>query len=993
MAAVVELAAPDENGEHKAPIHLIFYNSFDQRVLLDGLGRHLASVLGATPVYDFITQKAAFDSPLITYLDEELRALKNYPMVSQSLYSVAGYLKFDWDSPKAFRHLFRERLFDFWGKFDAPQSASGETPWYTSRSRFNSQIPLEYAHAAWGELPDPPPPTSDAEDTFSPYRITTLPLLLAFAQRRLEAIEHVSKDFKGNHLTEKTPFNLPDLSTFTDTASTLADALQEFVTIERHVDLAAWKSTRNMAPERRVLTGETLLLRYVEADQDPEVAALNRDAIRRAALYEKYASSYMAANPAATKVVLTKEQKQETSWSLADVPFTFRIESAGTDSDIAEILALTTIRQGEYIVLFPRYTYDTRLPPAQRTPNTPTPKQMLYGTRGRIEAIYIERDPEGKATSSTVILTISQNAASVKGYLYPSYMKEPLQDGALYTIDPDPNDIYGYWCSVVADDLRRLDATGDPSIRNTLYDRITDPISAQVNWGESEAQAQTRFLTGLDALRDAGALHDFEESKRDYIGSHGADPLLLVQGPPGTGKSYSTAFAVFARLQGALAAGRDFRVFVSCKTHAATDVLLENILSAQHHLQKWSEHHPDIFARYFDPRLLTIPLYRIAPRHAKDGITLLPKASEREKGDPYSTDVVSTQPWSVVGGTPGGIYGMIKDRWSNKTLSGHYLCHTLVLDEASQIDLPEACMSALPLDPYGQLIVVGDPRQMPPIVKHNWELERRRTFQQYKAYGSLFDTLLGLTPRPPMIKFSESFRLHADMANFLKEQIYSKDGIDYHSNRHRLLPKHELDDPFVAAVLSPEHPIVVVLHDEAQSQSRNLYEQALVAPILNTLANQGLYNLDLYEGLGVVVPHRAQRGDMQSLFTFLNQYDPITQVIRNSAVDTVERFQGGERTAIIISATESDLDYLLASSDFLYDPRRLTVAISRAKEKLVLVASRSIFSLFSPDEDAFANAQLWKSLLRSTCTALLWEGTVDRHNVQVWGNLSTNQRT
>ena len=72
-------------------------------------------------------------------------------------------------------------------------------------------------------------------------------------------------------------------------------------------------------------------------------------------------------------------------------------------------------------------------------------------------------------------------------------------------------------------------------------------------------------------------------------------------------------------------------------------------------------------------------------------------------------------------------------------------------------------MAALPLEPGGQIIVVGDPRQMPPIVKHDWSSERRRTFQEYKSYQSLFDTLLESRPAPPMIKFAESFRLHADM--------------------------------------------------------------------------------------------------------------------------------------------------------------------------------------------------------------------------------------
>jgi superfamily I DNA and/or RNA helicase len=99
----------------------------------------------------------------------------------------------------------------------------------------------------------------------------------------------------------------------------------------------------------------------------------------------------------------------------------------------------------------------------------------------------------------------------------------------------------------------------------------------------------------------------------------------------------------------------------------------------------------------------------------------------------------------------------------------------------------------------------------------------------------------------------------------------------------------------------------------------------------------------------------------------------------------VERFQVGERTVIMVSATESDQAYLLASSEFLLGPRRLTVALSRAKRKMFLVASRSIFSLFSPEEDVFANALLWKNLLLRTWTALLWEGERAGTRVAVWG--------
>ena len=52
---------------------------------------------------------------------------------------------------------------------------------------------------------------------------------------------------------------------------------------------------------------------------------------------------------------------------------------------------------------------------------------------------------------------------------------------------------------------------------------------------------------------------------------------------------------------------------------------------------------------------------------------------------------------------------------------------------------------------------------------------------------------------------------------------------------------------------------------------------------------------------------------------------------------------------------------------------------------MILVASRSIFSLFSPDEETFTNALMWKNLLLRTCSTLLWEGERVGKRVAVWG--------
>ena len=115
--------------------------------------------------------------------------------------------------------------------------------------------------------------------------------------------------------------------------------------------------------------------------------------------------------------------------------------------------------------------------------------------------------------------------------------------------------------------------------------------------------------------------------------------------------------------------------------------------------------------------------------------------------------------------------------------------------------LPEALTAALALKPGGRLVVVGDHRQMPPIVKHDWETETRRTFRQYQVYASLFDTLR--LQQPPMIQFAESFRLHEAMAEFLREEVYRHDGIPFHSKRKDVLPHHPVGDDLVAAVLRP----------------------------------------------------------------------------------------------------------------------------------------------------------------------------------------------
>ncbi|MCD6030166.1 MAG: superfamily helicase, partial [Thermomicrobiales bacterium] len=619
IRAIAEVAAPDEEGDATAPIHLIFYNQFEQKLLLQALGRHAGEILAATPLYDFITQLAAFDSPVATFLDQEIRELKNYPIVCQSLQAVAAYARphgawFDWNAGEPYREIFRERMFDALGRLDGDGAGGTErTPWYTRRSRFNSQIPLEYAYAAWEELPDA---DTGERDPYEPFRRATIPLLKGFQGRRLEALEHVAADFLGNRDTKKSNFMLPDLSSFDGKARGLVEALREFVTIERHVGLAAWKAARLAPPERRVVAGDALLVRYFEEDQTPEVAAAIRENEQRTAFYEAQKAQFFADNPDAERAAIPKEERALSKPVDVPGPIRLRLDVADTGVTLDDALALATLKVRDRAVLAPRWMQDQRLPVAERVDLTPTAKALLYRMRVDIGEIEVSRDAEGGATEAWIHVTAAPPMQSddPPGFLFASH-NETLIDGDLYSVDPDPNDLFGFWGAKVVNGLL---AGG----RNTLFERVRDADIEGVPWPTLAREGQARFMAGLLAMHAAGLGNAFEASKIAFIGEHGEAPLLLVQGPPGTGKSYTTAFATLARVQGAMAAGLPYRVVVGAKTHAATDVLLANLLEAQQALTRMRDRRPDIFAAYFDDRLLTIPLFRLQPREeVADGIT------------------------------------------------------------------------------------------------------------------------------------------------------------------------------------------------------------------------------------------------------------------------------------------------------------------------------------------------------------------------------------
>ncbi|MFC6990313.1 hypothetical protein ACFQJD_19290, partial [Haloplanus sp. GCM10025708] len=65
---------------------------------------------------------------------------------------------------------------------------------------------------------------------------------------------------------------------------------------------------------------------------------------------------------------------------------------------------------------------------------------------------------------------------------------------------------------------------------------------------------------------------------------------------------------------------------------------------------------------------------------------------------------------------------------------------------------------------------------------------------------------------------------------------------------------------------------------------------------------------------------------------------------------------------ILVSATASEPDFLQAEDEFILNPNRLTVAMSRMQYKLIVVASKEVFRLIPQDADVYEQADLWKRL-------------------------------
>jgi len=184
---------------------------------------------------------------------------------------------------------------------------------------------------------------------------------------------------------------------------------------------------------------------------------------------------------------------------------------------------------------------------------------------------------------------------------------------------------------------------------------------------------------------------------------------------------------------------------------------------------------------------------------------------------------------------------------------------------------------------------------------------------------------------------------------------------------------------------------VLIVHDEQESQQSNPFEAGIISKLIDAAADS--------ESKGVVTPHNAQRGRLRT---------KLRGRVDDDSVDTVERFQGGERDLIIVSATVSDPDYIRREAEFILSPERLNVAMSRMKKKLVLVVPRSLINVIPSDKEQYKSARKWKrmyNIVTEEADEDPWSGTVSEMigevperssdaslNIHTVANLESNDR-
>lgn len=298
----------------------------------------------------------------------------------------------------------------------------------------------------------------------------------------------------------------------------------------------------------------------------------------------------------------------------------------------------------------------------------------------------------------------------------------------------------------------------------------------------------------------------------------------------------------------------------------------------------------------------------------------------------------------IVGATP---FALQSQRLANVEFD------VILFDEASQVTLPLAIMGMLAGNKY---IFIGDENQLPPVAAFSAQKAAQTSIFAYLA-GHGYETMLNIT-----------YRLNEELTEWPSRTFYNNELISSEdaAKRRLRLSDHSTRWDFV---LDPESPMVFLDLCHCNTTVRSRREAETVVELILALFEHGISPDDI----GVVVPYRAQSRLIRSLLRRNIVEEEIwTQIV----VDTVERMQGQEREIVIVSFATASPAFAAQMSDFLFQPQRLNVAVTRPRSKLILVGSLHMMDNDQYDERHAETFGLLRDLIDTCQVISLPEGSL-----------------
>lgn len=375
--------------------------------------------------------------------------------------------------------------------------------------------------------------------------------------------------------------------------------------------------------------------------------------------------------------------------------------------------------------------------------------------------------------------------------------------------------------------------------------------------------------------------------------------LSLIQGPPGTGKTQVIAEICLQLYQ----ANPDIRILICSETHIAVNNLISRL--AEHNdavrIVRIRDKEQDSSSDDYSPKTI-IKGYASWLRKNLENKELAELIIETvSKYEDRSLEKALTLSANFAGMTCNRVGAYSYDTSAE-------MFDVVIIDEVCKATLPEILM---PLTVAKKAILVGDPKQLPPVFCSE-ELDVIRSVENCHLQEYMYiDRLFSLSKCVTLL--DTQYRMAEKIGSLVGDLFYSGKLIN-----GRISKNH---GKVMWLDYNPSQCWPVTTYEDKQ-QIYNFDECAIVSSLIGQLdveANKG-------HSIAVIAPYRGQVNRLRKKIRSLN---PRYAIIR---VDTVDGFQGKESDIVIFSLTRTHGSYR-----FLADARRLNVALSRAKDSIYMV--------------------------------------------------------